>query len=182
MNPLDLLAKSSMHSVMARDVGSNRDKHRLERLLNQLSRCNIHELRLRWRRIFAGKPPMAFGPDLLRRSIAYRLQERMYGGISASTRRDLLLAIRSATSKRSGKLSLPRQIKPGSVLIREWKGSAHRVTVLDDGRFLYAQQKYQNLSEIARKITGTRWNGPRFFGLRKPTDHLAKSESKRSRE
>ncbi len=60
---------------------------------------------------------------------------------------------------------LPRRIKPGSVLVRDWNGKSHRVTVLDQG-FEYDTQRYDNLSQIARIITGTRWNGPRFFGLR----------------
>ena len=61
--------------------------------------------------------------------------------------------------------ALPRRIKPGSVLVRDWKGNSHRVTVLDHG-FAYHGKTYASLSEIARPITGTRWNGPRFFGLR----------------
>jgi hypothetical protein len=65
----------------------------------------------------------------------------------------------------SGKLVLPRRIKPGSVLVRECKGKSHRVTVLADG-FVYDGDTYSNLSEIAGLITATRWNGPRFFGLR----------------
>jgi hypothetical protein len=67
-----------------------------------------------------------------------------------------------------GKIVLPRRIKPGSVLVREWKGKSHRVMVLADG-FAYDGETYGNLSEIAVLITGTRWNGPRFFGLRSKT-------------
>jgi len=63
---------------------------------------------------------------------------------------------------------LPRRIKPGSVLVREWKSKSHRVTVLEDG-FVYDGDTYSNLSEIAVLITGTKWNGPRFFGLRTKT-------------
>jgi hypothetical protein len=59
----------------------------------------------------------------------------------------------------------PRRIKPGAVLVRDWKGQSHRVIVLDQG-FGYHDKTYTSLSEIARAITGTRWNGPRFFGLR----------------
>lgn len=66
------------------------------------------------------------------------------------------------------RLDLPRRIKPGAVLVRDWKGKSHRVTVLDKG-FAFEGRTFPSLSEIAREITGTRWNGPRFFGLR-PTD------------
>jgi hypothetical protein len=83
---------------------------------------------------------------------------------------------------------LPRRIKPGSVLVREWKGESHRVMVLADG-FAYDGETYSNLSEIAVLITGTRWNGPRFFGLRSKTQEsderagLGRSDSaKRSAE
>jgi hypothetical protein len=69
------------------------------------------------------------------------------------------------TAKPNGKIVLPRRIKPGSVLVREWKGKSHRVMVLAEG-FAYDGETYSNLSEIAVLITGTRWNGPRFFGLR----------------
>jgi Protein of unknown function (DUF2924) len=65
---------------------------------------------------------------------------------------------------------LPRRIKPGSVLVREWKRKNHRVTVLADG-FAYDGRTFANLSEIAGVITGTNWNGPRFFGLRPKTQH-----------
>jgi hypothetical protein len=68
---------------------------------------------------------------------------------------------------------LPRRIKPGSVLVREWKGRSHRVMVLADG-FAYDGNTYGNLSEIAGLITGTRWNGPRFFGLRSKADESSK--------
>ena len=71
-------------------------------------------------------------------------------------------------AKLGGKIVLPRRIKPGSVLVREWKSKSHRVTVLEDG-FVYDGDTYSNLSEIAVLITGTKWNGPRFFGLRTKT-------------
>jgi hypothetical protein len=76
--------------------------------------------------------------------------------------------MKAYAAKPGGKIVLPRRIKPGSVLVREWKGRTHRVMVLPDG-FAYDGETYTNLSEIAVLITGTRWNGPRFFGLRSKT-------------
>ena len=111
------------------------------------------------------EPPKAFGPDLLRRSIAHRIQEKAYGGLSGPAQRLLDQAMKAFAAKPNGKIVLPRRIKPGSVLVREWKGKNHRVTVLAEG-FVYDGKTYTNLSEIAVLITGTRWNGPRFFGLR----------------
>src|SRR5882672_6546626 len=133
----------------------------LERLTTML----IAQLRVRYREVFRTDPPKAFGPDLLRRSIAQRIQEKAYGGLSRSAQRLLDQMIKAFAAKPNGKIVLPRRIKPGSVLVREWKGKSYRVMVLAEG-FAYDGCTYGNLSEIAGLITGTRWNGPRFFGLR----------------
>ena len=137
----------------------------VEAELNRLAVMPIAQLRIRYREVFRSDPPTAFGPDLLRRSIAHRIQEKAYGGLSRSAQRLLDQMMKAFASKPGGKIVLPRRIKPGSVLVREWKGKSHRVTVLADG-FAYDGRTFGNLSEIAVLITGTRWNGPRFFGLR----------------
>jgi Protein of unknown function (DUF2924) len=133
--------------------------------LDRLATMPIIQLRVRYRELFRTDPPKAFGPDLLRRSIAHRIQEKAYGGLSSTAQRLLDQMMKAYAAKPNGKIVLPRRIKPGSVLVREWKGKSHRVTVLADG-FAYDGKTYTNLSEIAVLITGTRWNGPRFFGLR----------------
>jgi hypothetical protein len=133
--------------------------------LNRLPAMPIAQLRLRYREVFRTDPPKAFGPDLLRRSIAHRIQEKAYGGLSQPTRRLLDQLIKAAMAKPNGRLELPRRIKPGSELVRTWKGTSYRVMVMADA-FAYGGKTYVSLSEIASKITGTRWNGPRFFGLR----------------
>jgi hypothetical protein len=143
--------------------------------LDRLPGMPIAELRVRYREVFRAEPPKAFGPDLLRRSIAHRIQEKAYGGLSRSAQRLLDQMMKAYAAKPNGKIVLPRRIKPGSVLVREWKGKSYRVTVLADG-FVYDGDTYSNLSEIAVLITGTRWSGPRFFGLRskessEPPDH-----------
>src|SRR5262249_40832865 len=136
----------------------------IEAELDRLHTMPIIELRAHWRTKFKSEPPKAFGPDLLRRSIAQKLQEDAYGGLDAAATR-LLNQLMAQYAKAPGKIVLPRQIKAGAVLVRGWKGTNHRVTVLDDG-FSYQGTTYASLSEIARLITGTHWNGPRFFGLR----------------
>jgi len=137
----------------------------LERVLDEIARSPIHELRQKWADLFSVSPPAAFGPDLLRRSIAQKLQEDAFGKLSQSARRELARIIRTMERAPNRCIELPRYIKPGSVLVRDWKGKSHRVSVLDQG-FGYDGATYASLSEIARQITGTRWNGPRFFGLR----------------
>jgi hypothetical protein len=137
----------------------------VEAELDQLPDTPIVELRRRYRELFRTEPPKAFGPDLVRRSIAHRIQEKAYGGLAVSTRRLLDQLVKAAMAKPNGRLELPRRIKPGSELVRTWKGRSYRVMAMADG-FAYDGKTYASLSEIASDITGTRWNGPRFFGLR----------------
>lgn len=147
-----------MSNVIVKDSDVEKD-------LAELSKAPIQHLRLRWKAAFRSEPPAAFGPDLLRRSVAQRMQEQHYGGLSAAVQRRLNQIVKTTASKPNGRIELPKRIKPGSVLVRTWKGKSHRVVVLDDG-FAFGGSTYASLSEIAREITGTRWNGPKFFGLR----------------
>jgi hypothetical protein len=140
----------------------------VEAELDRLATMPIAGLRIRYRELFRCDPPKAFGPDLLRRSVAHRIQEKVYGGLPRPTQRLLDQMIKEYAKKPGGRIVLPRRIKPGSVLVRQWKGKSHRVMVLADG-FAYDGKTFGNLSEIAVLITGTRWNGPRFFGLRSKT-------------
>ena len=130
-----------------------------------LKAAPIADLRVNWRTVFRTDPPSAFGPDLLRRSLAQHIQEQNFGGLSRSARRELERASHSLQNKTTGRIEIARRLKSGSVLVREWNGKTFRVTVADRG-FVYNEENFASLSEIARKITGTRWNGPRFFGLR----------------
>ena len=137
----------------------------VEAELERLPTTPIAELRKRYRELFRAEPPKAFGPDLLRRSIAHTIQEKAYGRLPAPARRLLAQLVKSASAKPNGRLEMPRRIKPGSELVRTWRGKTYRVMVIAEG-FAHAGKTYANLSEIASMITGTKWNGPRFFGLR----------------
>lgn len=148
----------------------------VEAELDRLPTAPISQLRVRYSEVFRADPPKAFGPDLLRRSIAQRIQEKAYGGLSPATRRLLDQLIKAAIAKPNGRLELPRRIKPGSELVRTWKGETHRVMVMAEG-FAYGGKTFTSLSEIASDITGTNWNGPRFFGLR-PVSNQAISDGK----
>ena len=147
----------------------------VEAELDRLLKMPIVDLRKRYRELFRSAPPKAFGPDLLRRSIAHTIQEKAYGGLPSPARRLLAQLIKSASAKPNGRLQLPRRIKPGSELVRTWRGRTYRVMVLAEG-FAHAGKTYANLSEIASEITGTKWNGPRFFGLRRAADKADGSE------
>ena len=139
---------------------------KVEAELDRLPKMRIVGLRTRYLELFRAEPPKAFGPDLLRRSIAHRIQERAYGGLSREHQRLLDQLVKAAKAKPNGRLELPQRIKPGSELVRTWNRRTYRVVVLEDG-FAHEGRTYQSLSEIAYVITGTKWNGPRFFGLRR---------------
>ncbi len=144
----------------------------VEAELDRLAVMPIARLRIRYCEVFRTDPPKAFGPDLLRRSIAHRIQEKAYGGLSRSTQRLLDQMMKMYAAKPNGKIVLPRRIKPGSELVRTWNGKTYRVMVMADG-FAYDGETFASLSEIASEITGTRWNGPRFFGLRSTSKEVS---------
>jgi Protein of unknown function (DUF2924) len=122
-----------------------------------LERASRHHLAELWAEYFGVPPPPRTSRALMIRAVAYKMQERELGGLSAMTCR--LLSEEGARAPRH------RVIRPGTVLIREWHGVAHQVTVGEEG-VLYRGERYRSLSEVARLITGARWSGPRFFGLK----------------
>lgn len=133
--------------------------------LTRLATAPIVDLRNQYRLLFTKEPPTAFGPDLLRRVIAQHLQGKQHGELPRVTQRTLDQLVEAFIRQPKTALIVPRRIKPGSELVRTWKGTAYRVRVSPTG-FAYDGQTYKSLSEIATLITGTKWNGPRFFGLR----------------
>lgn len=130
--------------------------------LERLASMPVDELKAEWARRFAAPTP-SLSPDLLRLGIAYRLQEQKLGGLSRSTR-SLLRQAAAGASSGDDRKPLPRKLTPGTRLVRDWHGVGHTVTVLDDG-FEYDGERWKSLTAIAKAITGTHWNGPRFFGL-----------------
>ena len=129
---------------------------------------DLTALKQRWRVLYRTEAPVRIGQALLLQAVAYRLQERVLGGLKPSTRRLLERTAEDKVDRRPPTEAPAARVTPGSVLIREWHGVSHRVTVLEDGVLLRGA-RYRSLSEVARKITGTRWSGPRFFELRAPT-------------
>jgi Protein of unknown function (DUF2924) len=131
----------------------------------------VKSLRVRWRALWNSEPPKRISRELLIRAIAYRLQERTFGGLKPSTLRLLERVGKDGSSNESSQTSRTRAT-PGTVLVREWQGTSYRVTVLDDGA-VYRDRHYRSLSEVACAITGARWSGPLFFGLRRPGSEAA---------
>lgn len=124
------------------------------------------ELKQLWRELYDREPPPYSKPFLVKR-LAYRIQELAHGGLSARAEAKLAERIEEEDLRAKGKQPVRRSDRPiaGTRLIREWQGVEHTATVLDDG-FEYQGRRYQSLSAIARAITGTRWSGPLFWGLR----------------
>ena len=119
----------------------------------------LDALRRRWRVVFGRTPPAGLSKDLLGRMIAWRMQEQAFGGLDRESLRFLDGLARHGAPR--------RQLKPGTVLVRDYHGQRHTVTVAPDG-FDWQGTTYPSLSAIARAITGTAWSGPRFFALVRP--------------
>jgi hypothetical protein len=138
--------------------------------LARLSGLTIFELRGEWRRLHRMPPPMRLSRDLLIRGITYKLQERTYGGLSKATARKLEQAAVDPLSRGAAKPTPPISLKPGTRLVREWRGVTHTALIHAEG-IEWGGQRYRFLSVVARKITGAHWSGPRFFGLRRRQLH-----------
>lgn len=136
----------------------------------RLRGLGVESLRARWRTSFGQDAPIHVARHLLFAMLAYRLQAEVMGDLDAATVRflkqvDLAPSKQAAVPLTQAFERRTRDLSPGTVLTREWGGQHHRVMVLDGG-FVWEGRTYSSLSEIAKAITGTKWNGPRFFGLR----------------
>ena len=127
-----------------------------------------------WLQVVSREPPLNMHKDLMLRIVARRLQEQEFGGLSDPSRRRLRHLARAFEADPKAAVSTRPPIKPGTRLVRQWKEQVHVVEVEAEG-YEYKGVRYESLSEIARLITGTRWSGPLFFGLKD-------KQSKESRE
>jgi len=134
----------------------------LEQQIEGLRRMSREQLKNRWRDLYRAAPPVAFTPDLLARRIAWRMQERKLGSLSREACRMLGGGGEAAPLRRRARARV--SLRPGNRLIRRWRGRTYVVEVAEGG-LMYEGARYSSLSVIASKITGTRWSGPKFFGL-----------------
>lgn len=128
------------------------------------------QLRTEWRKYHKGQlMPLGLGRDLASRAIAWKMQERVRGGLAPAASRELKRLAKQLTD--TGDIDLGKEplLKPGSKLVRQWHGTIYHVLVLEDG-FQFQDRHYRSLTPIAREITGAAWSGPRFFGLKDKTD------------
>lgn len=129
------------------------------------------DLAAEWRRLFREPPPAALPPRLVRLALAHEVQSRAEGGLAPAIARSLdRLGTGRAAGRAAEGAAAPATAKlraaPGALLVRDWGGRTHRVEVLEGDRWRWDGRTWRSLSAIARAITGTRRNGPAFFGLR----------------
>jgi len=136
----------------------------LERDVTSLPTLDMAGLRQRWKALFGADPSPHFGRSVLVNAISYRIQEKALGGVKPATQR-LLDRIAEGRSEIGLERTANLRTSAGTVLVRQWRGVTHRVVVLEDG-VMFRKGRYKSLSEVARLITGTRWSGPLFFGLK----------------
>ncbi len=151
------------------EIGTDSDYLAREAAL--LLKMDKEALRGKWAQLFGFNPSPLLSRPFIIRSIAYRLQEKVFGGLKPSVQRQLDQVYDAGPEANLAHLPKKRA-SAGTILIREWRGVRHRVTVLDDS-VIYRGQRYKSLSEVARHITGARWSGPRFFGVTHRTREAA---------
>lgn len=134
--------------------------------LRNLSRSQLRDL---WQKEVGESPPASFGREVLGLGIAYARQERRYGGLRKASVRELDRLFERTLAGKTGEGGAMPLGRSGTILVREWQGTTHHVTVVADG-YVWNGRTHSSLSGIAQAITGTKWNGPRFFGLREAKD------------
>ena len=161
-----LPARDAATAVATNSTG----RHELSQRIVALNELTAQQLRDEWRRLYRGQPPR-LSRDLLIRTIAYRMQQLVYGGLSKATQRKLDALARELKGKGSIAVTPDTSLRLGTRLVREWRGRTHTVAVTENG-FEYAGKTFPSLTKIAHAITGAHWSGPRFFGLiRKPASN-----------
>jgi hypothetical protein len=148
------------------------DRAAIETEIVRVRSLGLDGLRTLWRVTLRSCPPPAFTKDLMARFLCWHIQEQARGGLDPETAKHL------DGLARGGKpgADRPRRLKPGTVLLREYQGERHTVTVVPNG-YVWRETTYASLSTIARAITGTAWSGPRFFGLRSNAESTALPEA-----
>jgi Protein of unknown function (DUF2924) len=148
----------------------------LEAEIAHLRDLDLSGLRARWHSVFRRKAPDHLPRHLLYRILAYRLQADRFGDLDRDTQR-FLDQVAAGTRNANEIPAVSNQARrhglaAGTILVREWDGKPQRVMVLEDG-FAWNGTTYRSLTEIAFAMTGTRWSGPRFFGIRNPSERPA---------
>ena len=158
------MGNGSIGSPADRSAMRSDREETLEAEIAGLDGLGLQKLRHVWRQRL-GPPPQHLSAELTRRRLAYELQVKVYGGLKPETRRRLKQFYKAFKADPHHTPSSNLGLKPGLVLTRERNGTEYRVTVLEKG-FEYRGEPYGSLSQVARRITGSRWSGPAFFGFK----------------
>jgi hypothetical protein len=140
-------------------------RHISREALSRLPLLQLPELRVVWRRLYKADAAPRLSRDLLVRAVAYRLQELAFGGLAAEPQRRLRKIAQEVKENGEARIGTRPALRPGTRLLREWRGRSYEIVVLGDG-YSWQGTHYRSLSAIARTITGTAWSGPLFFGLK----------------
>jgi hypothetical protein len=146
--------------------------------LSRLPELDLGKLRQQWRTLYKAEASPHLSRELLVRAVAHRMQELALGGLRPEPRRQLIRIAQQFKESGEATIRARPELKPGTRLVREWQGRTYDVLVLDDG-FCWQSARYRSLSALARKITGTAWSGPLFFGL-KPSRAANRRSSQRA--
>jgi hypothetical protein len=133
--------------------------------LARLPELDLGELRQQWRALYKSDASPHLSRELLLRAVAHRMQEVVFGGLRPEHRRQLRQIVEEFNQTGEVRRRARLELKSGTRLVREWRNRTYEVLVLDNG-FSWQRTEYRSLSAIARKITGTAWSGPLFFGLK----------------
>jgi Protein of unknown function (DUF2924) len=154
------------------------DGGQLTEELQALPSKSTQDLKQTWQTLLRTQPPTKLSRDLLIRVIADNLQEAALGGLAPAVKRRLaLLARRTEHGTETGPAHPMLRLKPGTKLVRAWRGKTHIVLVLENG-FEHQGKRYASLTQIADEVTGAHWSGPRFFGLIKPRPTMPNSDAR----
>jgi hypothetical protein len=168
-------AARTKSSVGARERA---DTSVIELELTALGSMSAADLRTEWIRLYRSQPPKKLSRNLLKLGVAWKMQERAFGGLSATTKRQIGELAQALASKADLAKARTVNLRPGARLIREWNGETHEVLVVADG-YRWRGKTWRSLSVIAREMTGTQWSGPRFFGIgRRPARSLGDEDAK----
>jgi hypothetical protein len=146
-------------------IVSGAKSEKLASELQGLETLDDDELKHRWGLLYGTKPPQKIHRSLLFAGVAHRLQENALGSLKSSVRRHMIQAVSNPDTARPSPHYANLRPGVGTVLVRDWGGVTHQAKVLEDG-ILFRGKRFKSLSEVARVITGSRWSGPLFFGLK----------------
>ncbi len=167
------------HRRGVRRSSAQPENKEVEAQLTELESLSYQGLQEEWLRWYQVPPPARVSRKLLLLGVGWKIQERAFGGLSAATKRRLTTIAKSLKQGEGVPANRAAQLKPGTRLVREWHGQMYTVTVVEEG-LEWRDQVWRSLSVIAREITGQRWSGPRFFGLRSPRrDRLSNEPTER---